>query len=736
MTKLMSVDLMECIQEFENIYNQNEKDFTKIYTYEQYIQLIRSEFIPQVEPEINRFYEFFSKFHSENFDYESFKTEIVHSFQTLLPKYKLLKSIVVNQDCETTQEEILSFLYNFISDLKFVSSIYVPSNVVLSREVTIELSKSKFNSYKKKYKTLIRSIDGLEARKKLKSIKPTFLEPTKQKTLKIGRKTLFLILFAPVLLTVLFHSSEIFVYIINVIETLLPFKILVSILDIPKLLFLYLLNTIETLNSFMFAHQSIFKISIWFLSILWIPSLFLRKSPISLSYSKELILLIISASIYVLFIYKPFMKGLLLALGLFLYPLICLLSLDSSKIERANSDSRKVMFYPMLLALLFSFLITLEPLWLIGVTIWVCFIIVAKISYRYFVPTFNSLSKKDTERDDEIVMDPWILISLLFSCLLLGTGILGELEDTFLSGLYLDSIQIALILIGFLLAAQGVVNSASLKSETEKGKLFEAQSLLRILEGFTGFMITFLTLFIVSIIGYFSTTKFTTFSISSKYITSTINFSSFSKPEFAAILIFSFFITLFILSIFHLFYLFLSGNLILNPLKTTIMYSPLLIESTTNMTKLNPLIKTIEESQIEVSQTEEKQIEKDTINKLKNDRKLNGKVMTSFSINKFSEDLGYYIGCEFEVLTPNKIDLMELSVNLGTNLILYGRFSRISVIVRSKEGSLEMIKVFQVELTEEKLKFVTQNNNLDLEYKFEQVGAFFWNPAFKESHAF
>ncbi len=54
----MSVDLMECIQEFENIYNQNEKDFTKIYTYEQYIQLIRSEFIPQVEPEINRFYEF------------------------------------------------------------------------------------------------------------------------------------------------------------------------------------------------------------------------------------------------------------------------------------------------------------------------------------------------------------------------------------------------------------------------------------------------------------------------------------------------------------------------------------------------------------------------------------------------------------------------------------------------------------------------------------------------------
>jgi hypothetical protein len=492
-------------------------------------------------------------------------------------------------------------------------------------------------------------------------------------------------------------------------------------LDIPRSLFLYLLGEIGLLNNFIIIHRDILKISIWFLSILWIPSLFLRNIP---RYTKELILLIISASIYVLFIYKPFMKGLLLASGLFLYPLYGFLAIDNPKIERVNSDSRKVIFYPTLIALLISFLITQEPLWLIGFIIWSCFIIVAKISYKYFVPTFSSLSKQDTERDNEIVMDPWIFISLFASCMFLGTGFLGELENSFLSGLYLDSIQIALILIGFLLAAQGVVNSASLKSETDKGKLFEAQSLLSILEGFTGFMTTFLMLFVVSVLGYFSTTKFETLNISCKYLTSPINFSSFSISQFASLFIFCFFVTLFILSIFHLFYLFLSSNLILNPLKTAIIYSPLLIENKTNMSKFNPVVET----------TDVDQIEEYTINKLKKDQKLNGKVMTSLLINKFVEDEGYYIGCEFEIVTPNKIDLMELSINLGNNVISDGKFSRVSVLVRSKEGSLNMFKIFQVELTKEKLKFLTQKNDLDLEYKFEQIGAFFWNPAFKESH--
>lgn len=717
-------NLTGCIQNFERIYRQKEKNFNQIYTSKQYIELIRSTFIPYVESEINRFDEFFNKSNSENFDYDNLKNIVIDSFQILLPKYETLRSIVVTPECEATQKEILSLLHSFIDNLKFVSGIYTPLKIVLTKEQIIELFKSKFPSYKRKYKHLIYSVDKLESSEKLKSFKSSFLDPTKQKIFKFGRKLFFLLLFAPVLLTLLFHFSELSVNMLNLIETLFPFKILVSLLDIPESFFLNLLGKVESLNNFIINHRGLFKISIWFLSILWIPSLFLRKISISHSYSKELILLIVSATIYVSFIYEPFTKGLLLALGLFLYPLYNLLSIDSSKIERVNSNFRKAIFYPTLIALLISFLITQEPLWLIGFIIWSCFIIVAKISYRYFVPNFNSLSKQDTERDNEIVMDPWIFVSLFASCMFLGTGFLDELKNSFLSELYLDSIQIALVLIGFLLAAQGVVNSASLKSETDKGKLFETQSLLRILEGFTGFMITFLTLFMASVLGYFSTTKFETLSINCGFLTSSINFSSLSIPQFLSLLIFCFFVTLFILSIFHLFYLFLSSNLILNPLKTAIMYSPLLIESKTNMAKLNPLVETKDVDQIEEY----------IINKLKNDRKLNGKVMTSLLINKFAEDEGYYIGCEFEVVAPNKTDIMELSINLGSNLMSEGKFSRISILVRSKEGSLEMIKVFQVELNKEKLKFLMQKDDLDLEYKFEQVGAFFWSPAFKESH--
>ncbi len=720
MSESKPVNLEECIQNFEDIHLQKKKNFDKILTSEQYIQLIRSEFIPDIEYEINGFNEFFNKSSSENLDYDIFRNKIIKSFQILLPKYESLKSIVVTSNCETSYKDILSFLYDFTDNLKLVSSIYVPSEIVLSKEQIIKLCRVKFPSYKRKHTALINSLNKLEASEKLKSFKFTFLKLIQQKTRYVGRKLFILFLFAPILLTFLFYFSEFFIHVLSFIENLVPLKVLSLILDVLKSSFLYLLGKVELLNNFIITHHNSLKISVWFLSILWIPALFLRKIP---RYHKELFLLMISASIYVLFIYKPFIKGFLLVLGLFLYPLYGFLSMDSSKIEKVNSNSRKTIFYPTLTALLISFLITQEPIWLIGFIIWSCFIFVAKISYKYFVPTFSSLSKQDTEKDKEIVIDPWIFIALFVSCIFLGTGFLENLDNSFLSELYLNSIQIALILIGFLLAAQGVVNSASLKSETKKGKLFEAQSLLRILEGFTGFMIVFLTLFVFAVLGYFSTTKFKTLSINREYLISPINFSSFSVSHFASLLIFCFFITLFVLSIFHLLYLFLSSSLILNPLKTAIISSPLLIENVTNMAKFNSIV-----------ETEDVDIEKIAIDKLKKDYKLNGKVMTSLLINKFIEDEGYYIGCEFEVVTPNKIDLMELSINLGINLIFNGKFSRVSILVRSKEGSLKMFKVFQVELTKEKLQFITRKDDLDLEYKFEQVGAFFWNPAFKESH--
>ena len=150
------------------------------------------------------------------------------------------------------------------------------------------------------------------------------------------------------------------------------------------------------------------------------------------------------------------------------------------------------------------------------------------------------------------------------------------------------------------------------------------------------------------------------------------------------------------------------------------MNSPLLIENKVNIAKLNPLIEAADLDQIEEY----------TANKLKNYHKFCGKVITSLLINRFEEEEGYYPGCKFEIVTPDKVDLMELSINLGTNLISNGDFCRVSVLVRSKEGSLNMFKVFQVELTKEKFAFLTQDNGLNLEYKFEQVGAFFWNRSF------
>jgi len=123
--------------------------------------------------------------------------------------------------------------------------------------------------------------------------------------------------------------------------------------------------------------------------------------------------------------------------------------------------------------------------------------------------------------------------------------------------------------------------------------------------------------------------------------------------------------------------------------------------------------------------------DEDIKHSLYNEPRLNGRILQEVLINNLED--GLFANCKIEVAFPDKQDLMSLSKAIGDVLITKRGFAKVDVWAVSKQGSLGLAKVFQVELNAEKIEFLDKETSLDTEYKFAQIGARFKDFAYKES---
>ena len=381
-------------------------------------------------------------------------------------------------------------------------------------------------------------------------------------------------------------------------------------------------------------------------------------------------------------------------------------------LERTDGKARESLYRPTMFSLLLGYIFTREPIWFVGFLIFAVWTAISAVSYKYFRPSLDSIAKQDIEQG-EVVVDQWVFVALLISSLALSIGILTNLSYGFLSDLFKTSAQIALTLVGFLLALQGIVSNASLRSETERLKRFEMRTILGLMEGLTGFMLIFLGLFLVSLVGVFVTQNPGTLQMTTSWLLSPLSISASSMFELATLALLSIFVTTLSLSIVYLYRLFLAGHLVIVPLKTALLAKPVLIEKT-------------------IDHTDSPQLEEQIITTLSKTSELNGMIINQIMIHQ-SDDEKLHARLELEIVLPDKQELIQLARTVGKTFIDRLDFDRVRVSARCQQGSLGLWEVFHVELDQEALEFLNRDDGLSLEYKFEQLNPRFWSPAFKES---
>jgi hypothetical protein len=159
-------------------------------------------------------------------------------------------------------------------------------------------------------------------------------------------------------------------------------------------------------------------------------------------------------------------------------------------------------------------------------------------------------------------------MSILFSEVLTIFVCMNSVEINFLRDLYLTSSQVSLTLVGFLLAIQGVLSSTSMKSKTAREEIFGEELTLRSMDGLQGFMLIFITLFIISLLGAYSTGADSgNLQLYITWIVTPLNLNLADISNFLKTMLFVCFSVMFSFGIAYLYYLFLSYNLIALPFK-------------------------------------------------------------------------------------------------------------------------------------------------------------------------
>jgi len=484
--------------------------------------------------------------------------------------------------------------------------------------------------------------------------------------------------------------------------------------------------------------KDVAKIIVWAVSILWFPTVFLRVS--SNWRLTSYVLTALLGCLPLLWWTYGLLRAVVIGALLVAIPLGRVLSAKKEETEREPHQVSKRLYRAVSVALILVMVVTREPLWFIGLIIWLIFTFIANLSLTYFRPTFDALESLDVRRSGQRIKDQMFYFSLLVTIFLLCPGVLGQLDKTFVLGGYQFIGGIALTLIAILLGVQGVIPTITMKAAKGPGYLRELQAMLKATYGLEGFMRTFFAVFILSLVGFVFGSVYSVephlVDLSRahmlgriSYILDLINpfvpftFSTEYTLLFIHTALFSGFLCLVVFSLSQLYYLFVATNTLMIPVKLVLQSTPAIIE------RIDML-----PSSFENQATGRASAVADRVKAAIQRRdKLNGHLFERLGVFLTDSDK-FNVIVEAEVPFPERESLIEMTLQVFEASFATPEVENVSVVVRSRQGKLGLMKIFQLNVNRQEFEFVnTEHEELSLEYKMIQLGAFFWRPAFPES---
>jgi len=344
-------DLMALLEQYNELKWSSEKNLKgTIPSIQDYLKLIQADLMPLIEHEYSKIFSKASNIDSNNITSPEIRDIVTASLRRLIPTYLRISELIVDPNCESVNNELKKELREIIDNIILLASIFYDiKNSRMSNEQILKIYKIEFNNTNYRFNSIKYGLKQLQ-NKDNSSRK----NPIKSNVYRFLNKSGPAVLLFFVVALLFAHKYG------------------------PQ-------NYIQLLDYTL-------KIVGWATILLWIPFYFLRTSTLR----KRLLLpLLFSAMICMLFSYGLW-KGLLLIFILIVYPIAKILSIDEPGTARKSYNKTiNTLFFTSSLSLFLAFIVTREPIWIIGLLIWLIWIYTSASSRRYFRPSFDNISKWD-----------------------------------------------------------------------------------------------------------------------------------------------------------------------------------------------------------------------------------------------------------------------------------------------------------------------------------------------------
>jgi len=378
------------------------------------------------------------------------------------------------------------------------------------------------------------------------------------------------------------------------------------------------------------------------------------------------------------------------------------------------------LFLPTIIASVFAFIITRELIWINGLAVLVAWAISSKIQYTYISPVFNLAnnytSKKETGIKKNKDYSSFIVLVIAYTVFFIFTKI-NQTPTEFFINILSGVLKVSLAIIGLLMALQSLINRGY-NGKNDSEKFFEAKLNIESMKAIKGIIFLFILLIFMLILGYFLKPIFVDFTFPTIIWFNKSELSLLLLKRVVTIVFLSTIIATTLLNIYQLYFLFLSGNLITLPHKIFLNNSSVVIEKESPGYGVDDSIKNKIKSSIIWSD------------------KFNGEIIKEFYCILDSETDKIIVTIWFEVLMPEKEDLLDKTYNIANSLFFHKEICKINVLAKSMVSTLGLIKIYSSELDSESYQKIEKGkwSKYSFDTKNELIKPFFANPAFKESN--
>jgi len=392
--------------------------------------------------------------------------------------------------------------------------------------------------------------------------------------------------------------------------------------------------------------------------------------------------------------------------------------------KKSDSELKKekpnwsFLFLPTIVASIFAFIITRELIWINGLSVLIAWFISSRIQYSYIVPVFNLARNYTSTKESDIKKDKdyssFIVLLIAFSLFFIFVKI-EQTPTEFFSNILSGILKGSLAIIGLLIALQSLLNRGY-NGTNNREKFFEAKLNIESIKAIKGIIILFILIIIMLFIGFLLKPLFVDFTFPTIIWFSKNEFSLLLLKRVITIIFLSTILGTTLLSLYQLYFLFLSGNLITLPYKIFLKNTPVVFEKEFGY-GVDESIKDKIKSSISWSS------------------EFNGEVIKEFGCILDTETDKIIVTIWFEVLIPEKEDLLDKTMHISRSLFYHKEIGRINVLAKSMVSTLGLIKIYSSEIDRESYENIKGENwsKNSFETKAEIIKPFFVNYAFKES---